>query len=129
MTKLDRFTNSEQLSLEDLLAEAGHQSGDQGQSKLDNGQANLVYYVFRPGKPGQRIPKLSPEEALAQALPTFREQFGQSPHAVVCHPTWAEAVQVALNGDSNVAIIPVGGCLVSELWLALPEPVSRRESS
>ena len=86
MSKLNRFTQSEQLSLEDLLAEAGHQSSDQGQSKLDNGQANLVYYVFRPGSTGQKVPKLSPEEALAQALPTFREQFGQLPCAVVCHP-------------------------------------------
>ena len=120
MSKLNRFTNSEQLSPADLLAEAGHQSGDQAQSTLNNGQANLVYYVFRLGKPGQRIPKLSPEEALAQALPTFREQFGRAPCAVACHPTWAESVQAALNGDSNVAIIPVGGCLVPELWLALP---------
>jgi len=120
VTKLDRFTQSEQLSLEELLSEAGHQSGDQAQSTLNNGQANLVYYVFRLGSTGQKVPKLSPEEALAKALPTFREQFGRAPCAVACHPTWAESVQAALNGDSNVAIIPVGGCLVPELWLALP---------
>ena len=131
MSKLNRFTNSEQLSPADLLAEAGHQSGDQGQSKLDNGQANLVYYVFRPGSTGQKVPKLSPEEVLAKALPTFRKQFGQLPCAVVCHPTWVEAVKASLANDhnGNIAVIPTGGCLIPELWLALPEPVSRRESS
>ena len=121
MSKLDRFTKGEQLSLADLLAEAGHQSGDQAQSTLNNDQANLVYYVFRPGSTGQRVPKLSPEEVLTQALPVFREQFGQPPCAVVCHPTWAEAVQAALSGDGNIAVIPAGGCLIPELWLALPK--------
>jgi len=119
MSKLDRFLNSEQLRLEDLLAEAGHQSGDQTQFAPDKG--NLVYYVFRPGSTGQKVPKLSPEEVLAKALPVFREQFGQSPCAVVCHPTWAETVQAALSGDGNIAVIPVGGCLIPELWLALPK--------
>ena len=130
MTKLDRFTNSEQLSLEDLLAEAGLPEipdDDQAlpRSAPGNSRENLVYYVFRPGKTGQRIPKLSPEEALAQALPVFREQFGRAPCAVACHPTWVEAVQTALNGNSNIPVTPVGGCLVPELWLALPEGKGR----
>jgi hypothetical protein len=122
MSKLDRFTNSEQLSLEDLLAKAGRQSGEHVQSKPGNDKANLVYYVFRTvSSTGQKVPKLPPEEVLAKALPAFREQFGQSPCAVVCHPTWAGAVKAALNGDGNITVIPVGGCLIPELWLALPE--------
>ena len=130
MSKLDRFTKSEQLSLEDLLAEAGLPEipdDDQAlpRSAPGNSRENLVYYVFRPGKTGQRIPKLSPEEALAKALANHREQFGQPPCAVVCHPTWAEAVQAALNGNGNIPVTPVGGCLVPELWLALPEGKGR----
>jgi hypothetical protein len=119
MTTLDRFIKSEQLSLADLLTEAGHQSGDQAQPKPDNG-ANLVYHVFRPGSPGQKVPDLTPDQVLAWALDAFRKQFGESPWVVVCHPTWAEAVQAALNGNS-IAVVPVGGCLVPELWLARPE--------
>jgi len=130
MSKLNRFTNGEQLSLEDLLAEAGlpeKLDADQASSQATPGSSleNLVYYVFRPGKTGQRIPKLSPEEVLAQALPVFREQFGRAPCAVACHPTWAEAVQAALNGNGDIPVIPVGGCLVPELWLALPEGKGR----
>ena len=121
MSKLDRFTKGEQLSLADLLAEAGHQSGDQAQSTLNNDQANLVYYVFRPGSTGQRIPKLSPEEVLTQALPAFHERFGRSPCAVICHPTWEEAVKASLSGNGDISVTPVGGCLIPELWLALPK--------
>ena len=128
MSKLNRFTQSEQLSPADLLTEAGHQSGDQAQPKPDNGQANLVYYVFRPGSTGQKVPNLTPDEVLAWALDAFRKQFGEPPCAVVCHPTWVEAVQAALNGH-GITVVPVGGCLVPELWLARPEPVARRESS
>jgi len=59
---------------------------------------------------------------LAKALPIFREQFGQLPCAVVCHPTWVEAVKASLANDhnGNIAVIPTGGCLIPELWLALP---------
>jgi len=115
MSTLDRFTKSEQLSLEELLSEAGQPT--------PRDKPRLVYYVFRPVSTGQKVPDLAPEDVLAQAL----EQFGQAPCAVVCHPSWAEAVRAALNGDNHIAVVPVGGCLVPELWLALPEPVSKEE--
>ena len=124
MSKLNRFTQSEQLSLEELLSEAGH-PGDQEQARLDSAKTNLVHYVFRPGSTGQKVPNLTPDEALAWALDAFRKQFGEPPCAVVCHPTWVEAVQAALNGH-GITVVPVGGCLVPELWLARPEPVARR---
>ncbi|MBC7249305.1 MAG: hypothetical protein H5T62_03400 [Anaerolineae bacterium] len=114
MSQLDRFTKSEQLSLADLLAEAGHQSGDQEQPRPDSARANLVHYVFRPGS------MLTPDQVLAWALDAFHKRFGEAPWVVVCHPTWAEAVRAALNGD-HIAVVPVGGCLVPELWLARPE--------
>ncbi|MBC7250021.1 MAG: hypothetical protein H5T62_07030 [Anaerolineae bacterium] len=117
MSILDRFTHSEQLSLEELLTETDQQD----EQTIANHKTHLVHYVFRPGSPGQKVPDLTPDQVLAWALDAFHKQFGEPPWVVVCHPTWAEAVRAALNGDDHIAVVPVGGCLVPELWLARPE--------
>jgi len=87
----------------------------------------IAYVVYRPGdkRPDgkKRGPKdLTPEVVLGEALALYQRQFKTLPRSVACHPTWAEAVQAALDGKrGQIAVVPVGGCLVPEIWLEEPE--------
>ena len=89
-----------------------------------------AYVVYRPGdkRPDgkKRGPKdLTPEVVLGEALDFYRGRFEALPRSVACHPTWAEAVQAALaaggGGYKEVEVVKVGGCLVPEIWLEVPD--------
>ena len=111
---------------------APEQPPEPGPAKEDNKekQARPAYIVYRPGdrKPDgkKRGPKeLEPEAVLAEALAVYQQLFKGKPKGIACHPTWVEAVKAALadrgDGYNGVEVVEVGGCLVPEIWLEVPD--------
>ena len=71
MSKLDRFRDSEQLSIEDLLAEAAQSTGNNNRNRI---KLNTCYMGFRVGT--------NPAEARQR----FVQRYGCEPEVVQAVP-------------------------------------------
>lgn len=72
----------------------------------------MNYYRYPLSKPIQTI------------VAAYRQQFKQAPAHLVVHPKHQAAAQQALAQlDLPVELFLSGGCLASEIWLTIPDPV------
>ncbi len=66
-------------------------------------------------------------EHLTEALTYYRQKTqGHLPAKITVHKSLVEAARAALrastSGQGGIVIEGLGGCLVNEIWLWLPEP-------
>lgn len=73
-----------------------------------------------------RNPHALPEH-LAEALTAYWTARGHLPPRITVHTSQVAAARAALPAEAEIDVEGLGGCLVNEIWLWLPEEAPEEE--
>jgi len=74
------------------------------------------YVIYRDGK------HLEVEERIKEAVADFYRRHRALPVSVLVHPSEEDTARAALKAlDLKMRVETSGGCLIPEVWLAVPE--------